>query len=168
MAVAKKVVKSARKAVKPKAAKSAKKAMRAKPADVVVEVVETPDDKTRDELGFLMNSDLHRAYEVIRLGGQDRKAVHDALVTCFDGETTTGGNVKPVSTIFNQVLTRARQLGFTVEMGGWRLVPPEEIPDYRKANIKKRTSKKAEPAKAMKKVKKSAKKTVKMKRAKKS
>lgn len=117
-----KSLKPARKTTGKVSAKKTKSVKKAATKTVAAKAAKTPT--ARNELGFKVGSDLQIAYDEMVKGAVDRRAMHHHLVEVFkDRKTATGGN-KPISTIMNQVETRARLNGYRIE-SSWKLVGPE-------------------------------------------
>lgn len=80
----------------------------------------------KDEFGITVGSDQSVILAEMVKGGADKHDVIERCVKMFEGQKTSGGKPKPVSTVVNQLLVAFKERGFTVE-STWRFVPPAEL-----------------------------------------
>jgi hypothetical protein len=72
-------------------------------------------------IDFTPGTDMEVAFLEVQKGGASRAEVTKRLAEMWKNHTTRNGNSKPVSTIVNHVVRRARANGFEIEQT-WRLV----------------------------------------------
>jgi hypothetical protein len=70
---------------------------------------------------FAAGTDMHTAFEEVLRGGASRAEVSKRLADMWKEAKTRNGNDKPVSTILNHVIRRARMNGYEVQQT-WQLV----------------------------------------------
>lgn len=87
-------------------------------------------DKTKRpptmSINFTKGTDMQVAWEEALKGGASRSEVSARLAERWADTLTRTGNAKPVSTILNHVVRRARANGYVIEQT-WRLVKPDEV-----------------------------------------
>jgi hypothetical protein len=103
-------------------------------------------------INFAEGTDMRTALEEVMKGGSSRGEVAQRLAEMWKDTPTRTGKEKPVSTIINHVVRRAKMNGYDIEQT-WKLVKvDEDAPDPTPRNSKKVTksvSKKVASKKAL-------------------
>lgn len=76
-------------------------------------------------IDFHEGTDMKTAFEEVLKGGASRAEVSARLAAMWADNKTRNGNVKPVSTILNHVVRRAKANGYQI-VQTWQVVPPNE------------------------------------------
>lgn len=77
-------------------------------------------------INFAEGTDMATAFEEVKKGGVSRSAVAARLTAMWKDNKTRSGNAKPVSTIINHVVRRAKENGYAIKQT-WQLVKADEI-----------------------------------------
>jgi hypothetical protein len=135
--------KTAAKKISKKAARKVtkSKSKRAKNAPATAKAVKTARKTTTDgteprpkrkykpsmSIDFQPGSDMYIAFQEVQKGGESRQAVGHRLQEMWTDHKTRNNKPKPVSTIMNHVVRRAKANGYRVEQT-WRLVKDDGSP----------------------------------------
>lgn len=87
-----------------------------------VEEKTTPKKSKGYGVNFREDSDLAIVWEEVQKGGSSRREVAENCRKRFEGRTTASGKPKPVSTLLNQVVSRALASGYVIKES-WQIVP---------------------------------------------
>lgn len=114
----------------------------------------TVERKRPAGVDFPAGTDMAVVWEQVKKGGESRHEVLENCRQAFNGQTTTSGNPKPVSTILNQVLSRAKEAGYVIKQS-WKVIPGDGVkaaPSKKDDSTKKAVKKAAKPTAKGKKV----------------
>ena len=103
---------------------------------------------------FAPGTDMETAFQEVLIGGDSRAAVSHRLAAMWTDTKTRNGNDKPVSTILNHVIRRARANGYEIQQT-WKLVKVDgssptpakvDLTDEEKTTVRKATGADVDPA----------------------
>lgn len=129
-------------AIKKPAAKKIVKRSAAPATTPTKKVAKKRRNTVPSNVDFDPDTDMGKAWEEIKKGGESRTDVMHRVRAALDGTTTRSGNPKPVPTIMNHVMRRARAAGYEV-VQSWSLkLNPDAVPPAAEKTTTKKAAKK--------------------------